>query len=99
MNRRPPGSTRTDTLFPYTTLFRSITLFWGCRWGWTANWLIKIPPDCGDDLGVAEMALTDTAIKNAKPKAKPYKMADEKGLHLLVQPSGDRKSTRLNSIH
>src|SRR3546814_6054259 len=24
MIRRPPGSTRTDTLFPYTTLFRSI---------------------------------------------------------------------------
>src|SRR3546814_4419610 len=24
MNRRPPRSTRTDTLFPYTTLFRSI---------------------------------------------------------------------------
>src|SRR3546814_7393414 len=23
MKRRPPGSTRTDTLFPYTTLFRS----------------------------------------------------------------------------
>src|SRR3546814_14582087 len=23
MNRRPPESTRTDTLFPYTTLFRS----------------------------------------------------------------------------
>src|SRR3546814_886645 len=23
MNRRPPKSTRTDTLFPYTTLFRS----------------------------------------------------------------------------
>src|SRR3546814_10040228 len=23
MNRRPPSSTRTDTLFPYTTLFRS----------------------------------------------------------------------------
>src|SRR3546814_1794508 len=23
MNRRPPGSNRTDTLFPYTTLFRS----------------------------------------------------------------------------
>src|SRR3546814_15379512 len=23
MQRRPPGSTRTDTLFPYTTLFRS----------------------------------------------------------------------------
>src|SRR3546814_11726253 len=23
MNRRPPRSTRTDTIFPYTTLFRS----------------------------------------------------------------------------
>src|SRR3546814_11813347 len=26
MIRRPPRSTRTDTLFPYTTLFRSIML-------------------------------------------------------------------------
>src|SRR3546814_1535400 len=26
MIRRPPRSTRTDTLFPYTTLFRSITI-------------------------------------------------------------------------
>src|SRR3546814_12184110 len=26
MVRRPPRSTRTDTLFPYTTLFRSIKL-------------------------------------------------------------------------
>src|SRR3546814_7673463 len=26
MIRRPPGSTRTDTLFPYTTLFRSIRI-------------------------------------------------------------------------
>src|SRR3546814_63318 len=26
MIRRPPGSTRTDTLFPYTTLFRSLGL-------------------------------------------------------------------------
>src|SRR3546814_10922528 len=30
MIRRPPRSTRTDTLFPYTTLFRSlITPIWG----------------------------------------------------------------------
>src|SRR3546814_6030776 len=27
MIRRPPRSTRTDTLFPYTTLFRSARLF------------------------------------------------------------------------
>src|SRR3546814_16387626 len=26
MRRRPPRSTRTDTLFPYTTLFRSVDL-------------------------------------------------------------------------
>src|SRR3546814_6867667 len=33
MIRRPPGSTRTDTLFPYTTLFRSrcrLITSWGC---------------------------------------------------------------------
>src|SRR3546814_11710810 len=28
MIRRPPRSTRTDTLFPYTTLFRSLTRFY-----------------------------------------------------------------------
>src|SRR3546814_5068434 len=29
MIRRPPGSTRTDTLFPYTTLFRSFKVQMG----------------------------------------------------------------------
>src|SRR3546814_2249404 len=28
MIRRPPRSTRTDTRFPYTTLFRAFHLFW-----------------------------------------------------------------------
>ena len=36
------------------------------------------------------MALTDVAIRNAKPRAKPYKMADALGLFLLVQPSGGK---------
>src|SRR3546814_9095191 len=31
MIRRPPRSTRTDTLLPYTTLFRSIRIAAGCR--------------------------------------------------------------------
>src|SRR3546814_16774217 len=31
MIRRPPRSTRTDTLFPYTTLFRSVVSWWLCR--------------------------------------------------------------------
>src|SRR3546814_8137702 len=33
MIRRPPRSTRTDTLFPYTTLFRSAGLHDLCRAG------------------------------------------------------------------
>src|SRR3546814_16138854 len=31
MIRRPPRSTRTDTLFPYTTLFRSTDIFVGAE--------------------------------------------------------------------
>ena len=36
------------------------------------------------------MALTDIAIRNAKPGAKPYKLDDALGLFLLVQPSGGK---------
>lgn len=36
------------------------------------------------------MALTDTAIRNAKPAAKPVKMFDGGGLYLLVQPTGGK---------
>jgi integrase len=36
------------------------------------------------------MPLSDTAIRKAKPKESPYKLADEKGLFLLVAPSGGR---------
>src|SRR3546814_20817697 len=32
MIRRPPRSTRTDTLFPYTTLFRSDTMWQNARY-------------------------------------------------------------------
>ena len=34
------------------------------------------------------MPLTNIAIKAAKPQAKPYKLFDEKGLFLLIEPSG-----------
>src|SRR3546814_15035625 len=33
MIRRPPRSTRTDTLFPYTTLFRSFIILCGAGFG------------------------------------------------------------------
>lgn len=36
------------------------------------------------------MVLTDTAIRNAKPKDKPYKVADSQGLYLLVNPRGSK---------
>ena len=36
------------------------------------------------------MALTDTAIRTAKPKNKPYKLGDAQGLYLLVNPKGSK---------
>ena len=36
------------------------------------------------------MALTDSAIKTAKPKEKPYKLSDAHGLYLLVNPNGSK---------
>jgi integrase len=36
------------------------------------------------------MPLSDTACKNAKPKDKPYKLADEKGMFLLINPNGSK---------
>ena len=36
------------------------------------------------------MALTDTSIRNARPGEKPRKLFDERGLFLLVQPSGGK---------
>lgn len=47
------------------------------------------------------MALTDTAIRNAKPKDKPYKVADSQGLYLLVNPRGSklwRVKYRMNGV-
>lgn len=36
------------------------------------------------------MMLTHTALKNAKPKLKPYKLSDGDGLYLLVNPNGSK---------
>lgn len=36
------------------------------------------------------MALTDTAVRNAKRESKPYKMYDRDGLFLLVNPGGSK---------
>src|SRR3546814_11427386 len=54
MIRRPPRSTRTDTLFPYTTLFRSQSALQprrsGLRWPWET--FPPPPPRCGGGNGV-----------------------------------------------
>ena len=45
------------------------------------------------------MSLSDTRIRQAKPKAKPYKLVDGAGLLLLVQPNGSklwRRRLRVN---
>ena len=47
------------------------------------------------------MALTDTAIRNAKPKEKAYKVTDSQGLYLLVNPRGSklwRVKYRMNGV-
>ncbi|HEX8937407.1 MAG TPA: Arm DNA-binding domain-containing protein, partial [Sphingomicrobium sp.] len=36
------------------------------------------------------MALTATAVRNAKPRDRSYKMGDAMGLFLLVEPSGGK---------
>ncbi|WP_186401357.1 tyrosine-type recombinase/integrase [Sphingopyxis sp. P1IMeth2] len=45
--------------------------------------------------------LTDTAIRKAKPKDKPYKVSDSQGLYLLVNPRGSklwRVKYRINGV-
>src|SRR3546814_14454821 len=92
MIRRPPRSTRTDTLFPYTTLFRSVEdmkiLFNGIPLekmsvSMTMNGAVLPVLACfvvaGEEQGVSRDQLSGT-IQN----------------DILKE---DRKSTRLNSSH
>lgn len=36
------------------------------------------------------MPLTDLAMKNAKPKEKPYKLYDTDGLYAIINPNGGK---------
>src|SRR3546814_16243127 len=64
MIRRPPRSTRTDTLFPYTTLFRSLA-----RAGGT---LMTAPPGC-NDTGLHMVCKRNSFLPNGA--AAPYPAA------------------------
>src|SRR3546814_13514947 len=97
MQRRPPRSTRTDTLFPYTTLFRS------------TKRRAFLPVGGQRSLGRAAAPAKGQADagRDAQPFA-PARLSDPVMLHLdlpfrwrapsLATPL-DRKSTRLNSSH
>src|SRR3546814_9925059 len=60
MIRRPPRSTRTDTLFPYTTLFRSQEEFGRSTGAWWSPAGDRIAFECFDESAV--QVVTRTAI-------------------------------------
>src|SRR3546814_5070963 len=72
MIRRPPRSTRTDTLFPYTTLFRSALAKGGIILAFGVAVIFEIadkiansvPPASGLMLGVGSAALVANLIRS-----------------------------------
>lgn len=44
--------------------------------------------NCESYNGVTALALSELAVRKAKPLDKPYRMTDDRGLYLLVQPDG-----------
>src|SRR3546814_10306198 len=113
MIRRPPRSTRTDTLFPYTTLFRSRGAGRDARRGDRGRRLYdpgephlcsRHAVDCAAaalDLGVARQEALRLS-RRAADLAHPRHAGGERGEPGLPEPRGaiqgqDRTSTRLNS--
>src|SRR3546814_15499564 len=98
MIRLPPRSTRTDTLFPYPTLFRSI------RHGACDDIACPVAGD-GSEIGFkAQGDAGDTAIDRSTGDLHFFN-ANQAIFQLLpfrltgVYCLQDRKSTRLNSSH
>src|SRR3546814_19406153 len=97
MIRRPPRSTRTDTLFPYTTLFRSVGTqdFLLC----VVDLLLRPRHVHAENLRRIEQALG--VVFKAEDRGAFGRLI---GTHALeaadaVMQRVDRKSTRLNSSH
>src|SRR3546814_5991567 len=104
MIRRPPRSTRTDTLFPYTTLFRSLA---GLQIALTQPIRIDDVLVLENEWGRVE-EITGTyvvvAIWDQRRLIVPLQYFIEKPLQNWTRHSSqilgtDRKSTRLNSSH
>src|SRR3546814_13647008 len=101
---RPPRSTRTDTLFPYTTLFRSpicprLATFRAASRTAQPGWFNAPVPAFGPlDARLLVVGLAP-GLKGANRTGRPF-TGDYAGL--LLYPTLiklDRKSTRLNSSH
>src|SRR3546814_4165836 len=91
MIRRPPRSTRTDTLFPYTTLFRSHLELRVVGHAEAADRADRLGEGADDEIDVlldALLLIDAAAIGTEKAHAMR-----------LVHQNQDRKSTRLNSSH
>src|SRR3546814_4856092 len=112
MIRRPPISTRTDTLFPYTTLFRSDVTYLKVagRWHYLAIVLDKHTRRLlGWRLGrQRDIALTMAALNQAVVRRRPAPgliFHSDRGSEYAAYAYRnhlaklDRKSTRLNSSH
>src|SRR3546814_21175241 len=93
--RRPPRSTRTDTLFPYTTLFRSRVR----KHFKNANRKIAEPLELGRLIRRhLKLIVGDLTVEPRDPERREPVQDDllvDVGRFLLA----DRKSTRLNSSH
>src|SRR3546814_18067555 len=101
MIRRPPRSTRTDTLFPYTTLFRSWevhSLF--IAWGTMLAWAMLRPARRAwiEGLAAAATLFALVPLVNALMVSRNLFTGLAAGDWLFVGFE-DRKSTRLNSSH
>src|SRR3546814_19886351 len=91
MIRRPPRSTLTDPLFPYTTLFRSIV---AAVSGVPAGRIV-------DRFGAPFMAVAGLVLMAAGSSALSVlpAMFGIAGYIAAIAALTDRKSTRLNSSH
>src|SRR3546814_2399059 len=95
MIRRPPRSTRTDTLFPYTTLFRSGEYVMNRPLAGTALNPTKV------DNSTDTWATIDWLVKNVKESNGRVGLIgiSYDGFLSLTALIQDRQRTRLNSRH